>query len=240
MPLTRSTLHSPVWLIPFDEHARRVRSAGVDVALDRFHEGEGWLPLDVRAVRTPSGAVAFPGLGRRAEPWTVRPERHRARFTARGLAPLYPADGEPFATDLLGVEFLVHAYNDSHPPTVRVEPRLVRLLPSVAYPYAPGTRTIVGKVVDATKTGKPPVANALVEAVGSTSRDLADWRERTLTDAGGAFRLSLRWEGEKAAEDAVEETFRLMATERPGRTGSLVVKLPEEADPQHVIEIREQ
>ncbi|MFI6638388.1 carboxypeptidase regulatory-like domain-containing protein [Streptomyces sp. NPDC050504] len=240
VPLARSTLYSPVWLVPFDDHARRVRSAGVDVALDRHQEGEGWLPQDVRAVRTPSGAIAFPGLGRRAEPWNARPELHRARFAARGLLPLYPADGEPYAADLLGVEFLVHPYDDGHPPTVTVEPRLVRLLPSTAFPYAPGTRTVVGKVVDATRPGRPPVANALVEAVGSTSRDLADWHERTLTDARGAFRLSLRWEGEKATEDAADETFRLMATERPGRTGALVVKLPEDAGLQHVIEIREQ
>ncbi|URM92842.1 hypothetical protein LUW75_00945 [Streptomyces sp. MRC013] len=56
----------------------------------------------------------------------------------------------------------------------------------------------------------------------------------------GAFRLALRWEGEKTAEHAVEETFRLEATERPGRTGTLCVHLPREAERRHVIEIREE
>ncbi|MER5932578.1 carboxypeptidase-like regulatory domain-containing protein [Streptomyces sp. NPDC002054] len=239
LPLARSTLYSSVWLVPFDDYARRVRAAGVEVRLDRFDEASGgWLPSDDRAVLTPSGSIAFPGLGRRAEPWAARPERHRARFAAVGYQPLYPADGLPFSADLVGVEFLVHPYDDTHPPTALASPRLVRLLPGVAFPYPPGTRTVHGVVLDAA-TGAP-VANALIEAGGLTSQDRTPWHERTLSDARGAFRLSLRWEGEKAAEHAVEETFRLKATERPGRTGSLFVHLPQDAERQHVIEIREQ
>lgn len=239
LPLARSTLHSPVWLVPFDEHARRVRTVGVEVRLERFDDADGrWLPLDDRAVRTPSGAVAFPGLGRRAEPWAARPERHRVRLAAAGYQPLYPADGRPFSADLVGVEFPVYPYDDTHPPSVEAAPRLVRLLPGVAFPHPPGARTVRGAVLDAT-TGAP-VANALVEARGRTNPDLVPWRERTLSDARGAFRLALRWEGERAAEHAREETFRLEATERPGRTGTLTVHLPQDAERQHVIEIREQ
>ncbi|WP_406003063.1 carboxypeptidase regulatory-like domain-containing protein [Streptomyces sp. NBC_00829] len=239
LPLARSTLYSPVWLVPFDDYARRVRAAGVEVRLERFDDaGGGWLQLDVRAVLTPSGSIAFPGLGRRAEPWVARPERHRACFAAAGYQPLYPADGQPFSADLVGVEFLVYPYDDTHPPSVEASPRLVRLLPAVAFPYPPRTRTVHGVVVDATT--RAPVVNALVEARGRTSQDLTPWHERTLSDTRGAFRLALRWEGEKAAEHAVEETFRLEATERPGRTGSLVVHLPQDAERQHVIEIREQ
>ncbi|MGW0880244.1 carboxypeptidase-like regulatory domain-containing protein [Streptomyces sp. NPDC002671] len=239
LPLARSTLYSPVWLVPFDDYARRVRAAGVDVRLERFDEASGgWLPLDDRAVRTPSGSIAFPGLGRRAEPWAARPERHRARFAAAGYQPLYPADGQPFSAELVGVDFLVHPYDDTHPPSVGASPRLVRLLPAVSFPYPPGTRTVHGVVLDA--ASRAPVANALVEARGRTGQDLTPWHERTLSDARGAFRLALRWEGEKAAEHAVEETFRLEATERPGRTGALFVHLPQDAERQHVIEIREQ
>lgn len=250
MPLARSTLHSPVWLVPFDDFARRVRSAGVEVRLERFEgEGEGgdgsggrWVPLDDRVVRTPSGSLAFPGLGRRAEPWAARPERHRIRLAAAGYQPLYPADGEPFSADLVGVEFLVYPYDDTHPPAVEVSPRLVRLLPGVAFPYPPHVRTVHGVVLDAAT--RTPVANVLVEATGRTGQYLTPWHERTLADATGAFRLALRWEGEKAAEKATEpvaeETFRLEATERPGRAGSLTVRLPQDAERRHVIEIREQ
>ncbi|MGY0063936.1 carboxypeptidase-like regulatory domain-containing protein [Streptomyces sp. LZ34] len=237
VPLERSTLYSPAWFIPFDDYARRVRSAGVTVQLDRFDEGH-WLPLDDVAVRTPSAAFAYPGLGRCGEPWAARPRRHRARFAAAGYQPLYPADGQPFSAGLVGVEFLAYPHDDAHPPAVVTEPRLVRLLPSVSFPYPPGLRTVHGVVVDAARG--TPIANVLVEARGQTSRDLTPWHERTLSDAAGAFRLALRWEGEKADEHAVEETFRLQATERPGRSGSLVVRLPQDTERRHVIEIREQ
>ncbi|AQA15839.1 carboxypeptidase-like regulatory domain-containing protein [Streptomyces malaysiensis] len=236
IPLERSTLYSPAWLIPYDDFARRVRAAGVSVQLDRYDDGE-WLPLDDMAVRTPGAAFAYPGLGRCAELWAARPRRHRARFAADGYQPLYPADGRPFSAALVGVEFLVHPYDDAHPPAVVTEPRLVRLLPSVSFRYPPGLRTVHGAVVDAA-TGAP-IANALVEAGGHTSRDLTPWHERTLSDPAGAFRLALRWEGEKADEHAVEETFHLQATERPGRSGSLVVRLPQDTERRHVIEIRE-
>jgi len=235
-PLERSALHSPAWFIPFDDYARRARAAGVTVQLDRFEDG-AWLPLDDVAVRTPSAAFAYPGLGRCAEPWAAPPRRHRARFAAAGYQPLYPADGQPFSAALVGVEFLAYPYDDAHPPAVATAPRLVRLLPGVSFPYPPGVRTVHGAVVDAATA--EPIANALVESEGATSRDLTPWHERTLSDATGAFRLALRWEGEKAGEHAVEETFRLRATERPGRSGSLVVRLPQDTERRHVIEIRE-
>ncbi|MFI2224572.1 carboxypeptidase regulatory-like domain-containing protein [Streptomyces fradiae] len=238
LPLAGSTLHSPVWLVPYDEHARRVRAAGVGVRLDRYDEADGrWVPLDGTAVRTPGGAFAFPRLGRSRDPWAARPEPHRARFAAAGYRPLYPADGEPYDARRGGVEFLVHPYGDTRPPTVPAEARLVRLLPAVSYPYPPGTRTVHGVVVDA--AGRAPVADALVEAAGHTGADRVPWHERTLSDARGAFRLALRWEGDRAGDDTAEETFRLRATDRPGRAGELVVRLPRDAARRHVVEIRE-
>ncbi len=233
----RSTLYSPAWFVPFDDYNRRVRATGVMVELDRRDGGE-WVPLDTVAVRTPSGALAFPGLGRRGEPLAAQPERHRARFAAAGYQPLYPADDQPFSADLAGVEFLVYPHDDDHPPAVPTEPRLVRFLPAVSFPYPPGVRGVRGVVLDAGT--RAPIRNALVEARGQTSRGQVPWQERTLSDATGAFRLALRWEGEKASEDAVEETFRLHATERPGRTGSLIVRLPQDTERRQVIEISEQ
>ncbi|MEV4052783.1 carboxypeptidase regulatory-like domain-containing protein [Amycolatopsis sp. NPDC049688] len=224
LPFERDTLSSPVWLVPFDDFARKVRSAGVAVLLDRFADG-AWVPQDTTAVRTPSAAFAYPGLGGR----TGREQRHRARFAAAGYRPLYPADGEPFDAAATGVEFV--APGESTPV-----PRLVRLLPSETFSYPPGVRTVHGVVVDAAT--RHPVANALVEARGRTSGDLVPWHERTLTGELGAFRLALRWHGEPGEGNT--ETFRLEATERPGRTGSLDVRLPAGAATRHVIEIREQ
>jgi hypothetical protein len=234
VPIERSVLYSPAWFVPYDEHNQRMRAAGVTALLDRWDDGENaWLPQDIAAVRTPSAAIAYPGLGRR-EPV---PRRHRVRFQARGYQVLYPADGEPFDADAAGIEFLTYPYDDTQPPAVPAEARLVRLLPSVAFPYMPGMRTVYGIVVDgATRT---PVANTLVEARGTTSQDGAEWFERTLSDPRGAFRLALRWEGERTDSDPTE-AFRLRATERPGRAGELVIRLPEDRDRQQVIEIVEQ
>jgi hypothetical protein len=89
-----------------------------------------------------------------------------------------------------------------------------------------------GVVVDGAT--QAPVANALVESSGTTSQNGTAWRERTLTDPRGVFRLSLRWEGELAGSDRL---FHLLATERPGRTGSLDIRLPGDRDRRHVIEI---
>jgi len=233
-PVETSVLYSPAWFVPFDELAQRVRTVGVTTELDRFDPAEDtWIRQDTPAIRTPSAAIAYPELGRRRGPG-AEPERFRVRFAATGLAPLYPADGEPFDAAAIGVEFTAYPYDDTSPPAVASEPRLVRLLPSVAYPYGPGVRTVYGVVVAAGT--QVPVANALVEARGTTSRDGVAWLERTLTDPRGAFRLALRWEGEASGTDQV---FHLQATERPDRTGSLDIRLPGERDRRHVIEIEQ-
>jgi hypothetical protein len=231
-PVETSTLYSPAWFVPFDEFAQRVQSVGVTTELDRFDpDDDTWTPLDTPAIRTPSAAIAYPELGRRRGPST-EPERYRVRFAASGHQPLYPADGEAFDASAVGVEFFAYPYDDTQPPAVLGEPRLVRLLPSVAYLYAPGIRTVSGVVVDGAT--QAPVANALVESSGTTSQNGVTWLERTLTDPRGMFRLSLRWEGELAGSD---QLFHLLATERPGRTGSLDIRLPGERDRRHVIEI---
>ncbi|MCP2163339.1 carboxypeptidase regulatory-like domain-containing protein [Goodfellowiella coeruleoviolacea] len=237
LPVARLVGYSPAWFVPFDDFARKVRTAGVSVALDRWVNGR-WEPQDTPVVRTPSAALAYPGLGRRGGVPPDQVDRYRARFAAAGYRPLYPADDQPFTADLVGVEFSVRPHRPDQPPTEEVEARLVRLLPSVSFAYPPGVRTVHGVVRD--PVANAPVRNALVEVRGQQHRDLVSWRERTLSDDTGAFRLALRWEGEKASEDAVEETFHLHATERPGRTGSLVIQLPRDADAAHVIEIREQ
>lgn len=233
-PVETSILYSPAWFVPFDEFAQRVRSAGVATQLNRFDTTDNdWLPQDTPAIRTPSAAITYPELGRRRGAG-AEPERFRVRFSALGYQALYPADDEPFDATVQGIEFDAYPYDDTHPPAVLSEPRLVRLLPSVSFPYGPGVRTVYGAVVDAAT--RAPVANALVRARGTTSKDGVPWLERTLTDLSGTFRLSLRWEGEPSGPPP-EQRFHLQAIERPGRTGSLDVRLPIERDRRHVIEI---
>ena len=88
--LARSVAYSPAWFIPFDEFAQRVRATGVAVPLDRLVDGV-WVPQDDAAVRTPSGAIAFPGLGRGTESPAAPPKRYRARFEAAGYQVLHGA-----------------------------------------------------------------------------------------------------------------------------------------------------
>jgi len=234
-PVATSVLYSPAWFVPFDEFTQRVRSAGVVTELHRFDSTvNDWLPQDTPAIRTPSAAIAYPELGRRRGAGAEQ-ERFRVRFSAPSYQALYPADGEPFDATVEGVEFHAYPYDDTHPPAVLSEPRLVRLLPSVSFPYGPRVRTVYGAVVDGAT--QAPVANALVQAEGTTSKDRAPWRERTLTDLSGNFRLSLRWEGELPGPPS-EQLFHLQAVERPGRTGSLDVRLPTERNRRHVIEIQ--
>ncbi|MBE1493290.1 hypothetical protein H4696_000390 [Amycolatopsis lexingtonensis] len=234
-PLESSVLHSPAWFVPFDEFTQRARAADVSTELERFDPADNvWVLQDTPAIRTPSAVIAYPELGRRRGPG-AQPELFRVRFSAIGLAPLYPADGEAFDASLAGVEFTAYPYDDTTPPATAGDPRVVRLLPGVAYPYGAGVRTVYGVV----RAAGVPVASALVEARGITSRDGAPWQERTLTSAAGAFRLALRWEGEPVT-GLPEQVFHLTATERPGRTGALDVRLPSGRNTRHVIEIVEQ
>lgn len=236
LPGERRVLYSPAWFVPYDDWRRRPLAAGFTVALDRW-DGAAWLATTVAATRTPSGFIAYPGLGRRREPATAEPELYRARFESSGFRALYPdlTAQEPFAADRVGKEFLAYPYDDTQPPAITVQPEPVPLLPGVAYPYPPGTRLVRGAVRTATGA---PVANALVEAAGVSADDGSPWRERTLSDVDGAYRLSLRFPGTGA--DGGRETFRLVATERPGRTGELAIRLPDDLTRTNVIEIADQ
>jgi hypothetical protein len=233
--IEQSVLYSPAWFVPVDDFSGRPKATGLTIGLERFDTTQNvWLPEDVRPVVTPSAAIAYPGLGRRDGPGPVP---FRARFAAAGYAPLYPADDVPFANDIVGIEFVAFPYDDDNPPTSPAEPRVVRLLPGAAYPYGPGVRTVYGVVVDGAT--QAPVANALVSAEGTTGGDGVPWRERTLTDERGGFRLSLRWDGEPGAgnDPPGSQVFHLLATERPGRNGALDIRLPADRNRRHVIEI---
>ncbi|MEV4319023.1 carboxypeptidase regulatory-like domain-containing protein [Actinocrispum sp. NPDC049592] len=216
LPLERSSLFSPAWLIPFDEYNQVVRGI-VRVSVDRW-DGAEWRPADAQVVRTPSGAFAFPGLGRRF----TAPVRHRVLLSSPGYQPLYPADDVAFDAGVVGVEFVVHP----DPPAVGASPRLVRLLPDVTFAYPPGGRVVHGVVRDANT--QAPIVNALVSAAGQV--DQVQWRERTLSGAAGAFRLSLRWPADGGP-------VAVSATDRPGRGGSVSVRLPQDVGASQVIEI---
>jgi hypothetical protein len=226
-------LVSPAWFVPYDDFRRRPYAAGLAVDLDRW-DGAAWVPTGTRPTLTPGGVIAYPGLGRCREPWTAAPRLYRVRFAAPGYRVLYAEDADSFAADQVGREFLAHPYGDRHPPQVHAEAEVVRLLPATSFGYPPGTR-VVGGLVRRAGSGAP-IENALVRAVGKTTPEGVDWHEWTLSDATGAFRLSLRWAGVRTDGDPGER-FVLRANERPGRTGEVTVRLPGDLRQTHVIEI---
>lgn len=230
----RRAVYSPACLIPYDDFRRRPSTTGVRAELDRW-DGAAWQPTVVPPVRTPSGSLIYPGLGRRSRPREADPQLYRSRLAAPGLLALYLAENGDFSADRVGVEFLAFPYDDEHPPEILARPQVVRLLPGPAFDFPPGTRVVRGTVRRA-GTGQP-VANALVESRGQTVPDGADWYERALTGPDGAFRLSLRWQGEAPADRPSAETFRLTATESPDRTGALVIRLPDDRYRVNVVEI---
>ena len=232
----RRLLVSPAWFVPFDDFRRRRSVPGLSVAVDRW-DGARWQPAEVRATVTPGGVIAFPGLGRRREPALAEPELFRARFAAAGYRPLYSVDDEPFDAAKTGREFVAHPYDDEHPPEVGAEPDVVTFLPDRTFIHSPNTRIVHGLVRRA--GAGTPVGNALVEATGQSTDGLGAWRERALCDAGGEFRLALRWSGRPAGSDEPPgtEVFTLTATERQGHTGQLGIRLPADLGLTHVIEI---
>ena len=230
----RRLLLSPAWFVPYDDFRRRRTTTGFRVDLDRW-DGARWVRTDVRPVVTPRGVVAYPGLGRRREPWTAEPELYRAIFRATGSRALYPADGEPFDAAKLGKEFLAYPYDDDHPPQLVAEPEPVRLLPDPTYEFPASTRVVHGLVRRAGSAA--PIENALVEAAGVTGPDMQNWYERAFSGAGGAFRLPLRWAGRRTSPDDPVESFTITATERPGHTGQVDIRLPGDLGTPHVIEI---
>ncbi|MEV6345877.1 hypothetical protein [Actinoplanes sp. NPDC051851] len=240
LPDERRLLVSPAWLALVDDHRRQPYDTGPLAAhLERWDQ-RVWVPETARAVRTASGVVAYPGLGRRREPANAEPALYRVRLEAPGYRVLYTPDDQldRFTADETGREFLAYPYDDRTPPEVSAVPETIRLLPGVAYGYTPGTRVIAG-VVRRPGSGVP-VANVLVASEGRTAEpDDAPWRERTLTDEAGAFRLALRWAGTPVAGDPPAEEFTVTATERPGRAGRLTLRLPDELGRVHVIEISE-
>lgn len=236
LPGEQRLLVSPAWFVMVDDFRRQPYTAGVAATLDQWRQS-AWVPTGIAPTVTPSGVVAYPGLGRHREPGHAQPQLYRTRFTVPGYQVLYVTDDQldSYSADVVGREFLAYPYDDQHPPLIAAEPEAVRLLPGVAFGYSPDTRVISGMVRRA--GSGDPVANAYIFVEGRTDPEGLSWRERTLSDARGAFRLSLRWAGTRPDPRSPTEVFTLTAVERPDRSGQLTVRLPDELGRIHVIEI---
>jgi hypothetical protein len=211
VPEENRLLYSPVGLLLVDDLTGRTPVGRVEAWLE-LQDGAEWRSVDRAPVMTASSVLLYPGLGRTTDA-TQPPQRYRVRLESPFYRPLYSAIAD-------GIEFDVPPYDDANPPTTLTDrPTHTVLLPALNYPFAPYIPVLRGIVRDA---GGDPVADVLVqEAI----------RERTLTDARGAFSLSLRWVPPGTPTTITADD------QRTGRAGSITVTLPADLNQSQTITV---
>jgi hypothetical protein len=219
------------WLVLWDEFRRERYTGPLAATLQRW-TGAGWIPDDARPLITPGRVLTYPGLGRRRQPWTTDATLYRVRVEAPGYRALYPPDRDDYEATYQATvdarEFVVAHYDDLTPPAAAHanEPELLRLAPAPEFAYPGATRVISGRV--RRPGGGPGVGNVLVRSDSPDVTRFGDWYERALTDAGGRFRLPLRWRGRTTEPDRPRpryEGFTVHAFESPARSASVEVTL---------------
>jgi hypothetical protein len=213
----RTGLYSPVALRLIDEITGRAPVGWVRPRLDASDGAGGWRETDIKAVISPAGVVAYPGLERRAEVLGQPPRRYRVRIEAQFYLPLFRA-----AQD--AVEFDAYPYNDVTPPQnlsqiLATQPQGVILTPAPHYRFPGHIPLLRGDVQD--------TAGATVPDVLVTEGT----RERVVTDSRGTFALPLRWatSGTAPIIDATDL--------RSGRTGTISIQFPQDLRTSQTITI---
>ena len=181
MTAERTFVRSPIGLLPVDDFTGGAPVGWLRALLDRFEDG-AWRPTDVRAVLTPRGVLAYPGLERRANA-SAAAVRYRVRLEAEFYVPFYPP--RPDGSDPEAFEFDADPYNETTQPAGQPPApaplRTALLLPAANYPFPPEVPVLRGVVLDASDK---PVARATVRRGN---------KEQVLTNDRGAFALPLRW-----------------------------------------------
>jgi len=154
LPGERIEMYSAVGLLPLDIFTKKAPIGSIEAVLD-LRDGNGnWVETDIKAIRTASGVVAYPGLGRSGLTGVTR--RYRVRFRAEQHRPHYLlADaGEPggiITRTINGIEFDVHPYNDLVPPQNAAELSFlweVWFTPTPNYPFPDHFFLLRGEVRD--------------------------------------------------------------------------------------------
>ncbi|HMG72713.1 MAG TPA: hypothetical protein VK582_04370 [Pyrinomonadaceae bacterium] len=222
LPGERLETYSPVGLIPTDAFTTREPFGRIKVMLDIREANGVWRQTDVKEIRTASGVIAYPGLGRSATVFCQPARRYRLRVEAEFYLPLYTKTAEG---TLEGIEFDGFPYNDTYPPKnypaqaadfpdyLKSVLRKLWLVPAPNYPFPNHVRVLRGVVVESNT--ERSVAGAEVS-----------WgnKEIALTDKRGAFGLPLRVKG---IEHLTEEQ-KIDANDRqvPLRQGTIKIIIP--------------
>lgn len=179
MIVERTVAASPIWIRLRDTFTGVAPAGPVTVSLERL-AGPRWVPFNYRHQLSRDGDLAFLNLGRTRDPGAVGSFDVRVTVTS-------PASIAETPSGEAALELVVPSWAPDAPITP-ISPIDVRLFPSPAYAFPPGTPLLSGRVVD---LAGDPVARARVwasETVLSTTR-----AEEVRTDGGGRFRLPLRW-----------------------------------------------
>lgn len=214
------------WSFPPDEHSVQLSQIGLRLIDDLTGEapiGEvgctlfvedapgQWRKTDLVPIRSDSGILAFPGLGRVRDVNGQPTRRYRAEIAAQYYRPFYPPPQTAIAFD-------IHPYDDADPPPVPSSLRDVALVPATNYPFQTHLRVLRGQV----RNAAGPVADAEVSRSNT---------ERVLSDEQGFYALPLRFTADNTpvAIDAIDNTHT--------QNGQIVIMLPADLGQNKVITI---
>jgi hypothetical protein len=199
LPDARTSLFSPIGLLPRDDLTGRAPVGTLRAWLDAQEPTGTWRRTDVKALVTQGGVITFPALGRRRAPVGQAARRYRVLVEAAHYIPSYRRDRD-------GIEFDAFPYDDANPPQAAPDlPEPLVLMPAPTYPFPSHLVVLRGAVVDSAG-----------DAVADAEVSIAAVR-RTLTDARGCFALAM-------PRPATSTTATLDAADlRTGRIGSVTV-----------------
>jgi hypothetical protein len=204
---------SPVWLSLVDTFTGAPPDGGVEVTLAR-QVGTDWVPFEFPHQYKSNGDLAIVGLGRVGLGGAGTTFDVRVTTVVRGSVVVTSAGGNT-------VDVTVTTWDAEHPPALPVR-EVLRCYPAPDYRYRPGLPVHPGRVVDAAGA---PVAGARVVVTETVQGSPAD--EEVRTDAGGRFRIPLRWSSGSTT----------LVADRAGATGSTTITLPADLGSGSVIQI---
>ncbi len=209
---TRHT-YSPVGFRLIDDITGKAPFGDVSCTLFAQDGVNQWRRTDVKPVRSVSGILIFPALGRSAVVAGAPARRYRVAIEAEYYRPFDSAASDLFVFDAF-------PFNDDNPPAkTEPAPRAVVLLPAPNYPFESHLRVLRGLVQDTAHTA---VDGAEV-FLGNT--------ERSLSDSRGAFVLALRLPPKNGQ-------IKIDAVDSPKtRHGEITVTLPDDLGKSNLITI---
>ncbi|MGI9333170.1 MAG: hypothetical protein ACR2RL_08440 [Gammaproteobacteria bacterium] len=176
-PVETHVTYSQLAIRPVDGFTGLPPRSEVNVRLEFEDATPAWQPTNRKPIKSLSGNLLFPGLGRSADRAAAPITHYRVFVESEFYRPLY-------LRTLDAIEFDVHPYDDDNAPAVVPPvPQVVTLTPAANYPFESFVRVVRGRTIDGVTL--LPVANAEVFFGAGV--------DQVITDERGVFALPLRW-----------------------------------------------